>query len=573
AGSFNSVAARSTTGFAGPPSTFSGGTLQNGTLTTTVNGSPVTLGPLTPGAQTAVSGQGPFGPVSGTAFLTSDSSYFYASLSGGGQVALIQGGIPITNPATRVGTPNQVLAFNVQQDPALGSTIPFIRGSAGGNIPGATVSPLYLVTPSGSLLLDPAGTTTSRTLQASLGINGTGPGQQSVLVASIGFINDAAPQLIGSLRGTSLLSSTGNPLLITSGVNSIADGVGGGLYGRSGLSGIALGSNAAAETPLSGAATPYNFNHPAVATATPAGVGPGLSGISASFIPSSGYFGGMMFSNQAAPYIITGTNQFNQTGAATFSANFFSDPLPAGPANGLTSINFTFGGQPGATPNSTIIDGNIYGATEGSGGATLFDTNGSQTSGTQQLYLISGAAAPLPNSIIAGGNLCSGCAYSQWGYWGGGVQSNFGGGNRIDLGNINFFVAGQPTVVLPTLGTGTYSGNAVGAANNNGAQYIASGTFNTAYDFGAKFGTFNLTFDGRSLIASPGVSGSTAGVYTGALVDLATHGSGFTGNVTGRFFGPLNGAGVPPETGGNFSFQSNVGTFYSAGGVFLGKGP
>jgi len=51
---------------------------------------------------------------------------------------------------------------------------------------------------------------------------------------------------------------------------------------------------------------------------------------------------------------------------------------------------------------------------------------------TQQLYLLSSAAAPPPTSLLAGGTLCSTCAYSQWGYWGGEVASNFGG-SRVEF--------------------------------------------------------------------------------------------------------------------------------------------
>ena len=115
------------------------------------------------------------------------------------KIALLQGGIPITSPTTTIGTANQVLAFTIQPDPALDSNIPFIRSSVG--VAGATVSPLYLVTPTGTLQQDPSGITTSRALQASLAINGTATNQQSVIVANIGLVSDAAPQLIGSLRG------------------------------------------------------------------------------------------------------------------------------------------------------------------------------------------------------------------------------------------------------------------------------------------------------------------------------------------------------------------------------------
>jgi hypothetical protein len=402
------------------------------------------LSPLTPGGTTNVTGQSPIGAVTGTAFLSSDSSFFYADLTAnGGHVALLEGGIPISSASTSIGSANQVLAFNVQQDPSLGSTIPFIRNANGGNISGATVSPLYLVSPTGTLAQDPAGLNTSRTLQASLAINGTGATQQSVIVANIGLVSSTsggAPQLIGTLRGTSLLSSSGLPVLISSSLGSVADGIGGGLYGTSGISGVALAATSpfASETQVKGTTTTYNFNHPATSTTTPAGVGPGLGvNPSASFLPSSGYFGGLMVTNQVTgPYAITGATTFTQTGPATFSANFASDNLGSYPfsqsTGGLNTLTVTYGGAASGTPNSTIIDGNIYGATEGTGSATLTPISGSSTSGNQTLYLLSSAAAPPPTSLLTGGTLCTTCAYSQWGYWGGEVASNFGG-SRVEF--------------------------------------------------------------------------------------------------------------------------------------------
>jgi len=549
------------------------------------------LSPLTPGTQTSVTGQTPIGPVTGTAFLSSDGSFFYADLTSTNsptQVALIEGGIPITSPSMSIGAANQVLAFNVQSDPALKSTIPFIRSATGGNLPGASVSPLYLVTPSGTLAQDPAGLSTSRTLQASLAISGTGASQQSVIVANIGLISGGAPQLTGALRGTSLLSASGTPVLISSGLSSVADGVGGGLYGSTGLTGLALAATSpfATETPLAGSpVTTYNFNHPATVTTLPAGVGPGLGvNPSSSFLPSSGYFGGLMVSNQVTgPYAITGATTFTQTGPATFNANFASDNLGTSypfsqSTGGLSTLTVTFGGNASGTPNSTIIDGNIYGATESTGSATLTNIDSTATPGTQQLYLLSSAAAPPPTSLLTGGTLCTTCAYSQWGYWGGQVASNFGG-SRVDVGNINFWVAGQPTVTLPFTGSATYAGQAIGTANNNGSQYIASGTFSNAYNFGSQLGTFTLNFDSRTLTGTVGPPGSNPAVYStnSSFCDACSNlagsfgGTPLTGVANGRFFGPSTVSTSPPETGGNFAFSTiSSATPYTAAGVFLG---
>lgn len=542
------------------------------TFTATIGGATVVLSPLTPGSQTTVSGTSPVGAVSGTAFLSADSSFFYADLatvSAPAQKALLEGGIPITSASTSIGTTNQVLAYNIQQDPALGSTIPFIRNAAGGNIAGATVSPLYLVTPTGTLAQDPTGANSARALQASLAISGSGSSQQSVIATNIGVVTGTTPTLNGALRGSSLTSASGTPIAISSATGSVADGVGGGLYGSSGLAGAALAATSpfATETPLSGTPTTYNFNQPAVATTLPAGVGPGLgTNPSSKFIPANGYFGGLMYTNSnttTSPYLITGTNTFSQTGPATFSSTFNSTSIPAG--GSIAAATLTFGGAASATPNSTIIDGNIYGATESTSGATLTNNNGSPSTAAQQLYLLSSAAAP-PGTLLTNGTLCSTCAFSQWGWWGGDVASTTLG--RTEIGNLNTWVAGQPTVTIPRAGTASYTGQAIGTVSNGGSGYIGTGTFTNTYVFDADRGNFSLTFDGHTTAGQVGPTTFGRGIYSSGCSGC----SGFTGGgvattINGQFFGPT--VGTPPETGGNFAL-TGVGVAYSASGVFLG---
>jgi hypothetical protein len=125
-------------------------------------------------------------------------------------------------------------------------------------------------------------------------------------------------------------------------------------------------------------------------------------------------------------------------------------------------------------------------------------------------------------------------------------------------GQVDFLFGGTPTVNMPTTGVGTYSGNAVGGVNNNGATYLATGTFNESYNFGNGTGTFALNnFDGKNL--SGAISGlrTYGGVLTG--INLA-------GAVSGEFFGPTAGT-----TGGVFNFSALSGPIYRASGVFGGN--
>ena len=182
---------------------------------------------------------------------------------------------------------------------------------------------------------------------------------------------------------------------------------------------------------------------------------------------------------------------------------------------------------------------------------------------------MSSGAAPAPTSLLAGGTLCTACTFSQWGYWGGSVTSNFGGSNRVDVGDINFWVAGQPTVTLPTGGTGYYTGSMIGAVNNSGAQYVATGMFNSQYSFGVtggNTGTFTISNFDTNINASATITGTGGATFGGTL-----NGGTFTGKVSGSFFGPVGTAsgGFPPETGGNFAIGSSS-MPYTASGVFLG---
>jgi hypothetical protein len=125
-------------------------------------------------------------------------------------------------------------------------------------------------------------------------------------------------------------------------------------------------------------------------------------------------------------------------------------------------------------------------------------------------------------------------------------------------GQANFLFGGTPTVNLPTTGTGSYSGNAVGGVNNNGTTYLATGTFNESYNFGNNTGNFALNnFDGKSLSGT--ISGTRT--YGGQIT-----GTNLSGAVAGEFFGQNAGT-----TGGLFNFSALSGPIYRAYGVFGGN--
>jgi hypothetical protein len=151
------------------------------------------------------------------------------------------------------------------------------------------------------------------------------------------------------------------------------------------------------------------------------------------------------------------------------------------------------------------------------------------------------------------------CQFLQWGYWGGDLTDN--NLSRTDHGHVNFWVAGTPTVTMPTSGVGTFAGHAIGSVSNNGANYVAAGGFGGTYNFATQATTFGVSnFDGKSFAATG------AATRTGANYTVNVSGSSLAGTMNGTFFGP-----AATETGGNFSVKSTSGTPYLASGIFAGK--
>ena len=114
--------------------------------------------------------------------------------------------------------------------------------------------------------------------------------------------------------------------------------------------------------------------------------------------------------------------------------------------------------------------------------------------------MVTSGAVPNTSWMPSGVTPCA-CQYLQWGYWTGQVPSTATTGlgvARTDRAYINTWVAGQPTVNVPTSGVGMYNGAAVGTVYNgslgpNGATYLAAGGFNLKYTFGMTGGTGQLT--------------------------------------------------------------------------------
>jgi hypothetical protein len=523
--------------------------------------------------------------------MAPDSTFFYANLTPTAPAiqqerGFIFGGQPVSTEFYAPTATNQFYAFNIHPDAALQSPIPFVTNSTGGAVANPSVSPLYVATVAnnqfGAFNVNTNPNVNSpRYLQASLGINGQGSSQNSVLVVSTGsfFTSSATGTVVanGPVRGSYLPGGTSVPVRTDSAAATVADGLGNNLFGSNTVSGFVLDQNSyspttnnpvqqlASTTPLGQASTNYAFNQPAIATPVPANVG-----VSRTTQTLSGSFGGIMYPNivgtgLGSPYPVTGsatiqTNAPNNRVAATLSG---TDPLTSA-SSGVNSLVVNFGSVAGnGFARSTFIDDRTFAAAES-------PTTASQINGTALPTTVGGALTPrlglvssgtVSNSLLPNG-LCQQCQFLRWGYWTGVLDTPNAAGTapvRQDAAHINTWVAGIPSVTLPAAGMGTFSGNAIGSVVNSGASYLASGGFTNAYNFSNHTGMFTISnFDGKTVTGT--VNGIGAG-YSGSL-----SGAGLTGAANGTFFGNLPG-NPATETGGNFALR---GPAYLASGIFAG---
>jgi hypothetical protein len=596
--------------------------LQNGIATgSDAAGTVFTLSPLTAGTTTNVTATATTAnnPATGTATESVDGDFFFSNLTatGSGQQIFAFGGTPVAQSFFAPKPNQQVFAFNVQPDATLGlngqaQTIPFLPGTFGGTMMGAAASPLYMVTPANTQF-GVNNTTTNpnavgpKYLQATLAINGQSASQSSALVVTTGsFFTSSDTGMVaatGPVRGTIFTSATAPLTRIASGSATVPDANGNNLFGGTTIDGFVLDQNqfnvtdnfvpalATQQIFQSGSgltSTNFAFNQPVTAATLPTGIGTNRSALN-----ETGFFGGIMQccsinaqTNAIINYAVLGetfvqTDPVSSRVAATFVG---TDPFTSA-QSGLNAIELNFGSLPnsgGDFARSTFIDNNIFAALESPTTASVINrqvggqqltttlplpTSGSNTNFAPQLAMVTSATvAGATNSLLAaaGATPCQ-CQYLQWGYWTGKVvspattTSGFAGATTNDVAQINTWIAGQPTVTMPTTGTANYNGAAVGTVFNNGASYLAAGSFSNRFNFGNNTGVVSISnFDGNSLSGTVAGSGN---IYTGSIT-----GSNKAGSVLGQFFGP--GA---VETGGAFAFHSTGGPNYLASGIFAGK--
>jgi hypothetical protein len=188
-----------------------------------------------------------------------------------------------------------------------------------------------------------------------------------------------------------------------------------------------------------------------------------------------------------------------------------------------------------------------------------------RTNSPDLLYLASSGTVPITGLLPSGTALCE-CNFLSWGWWGGvvGVDDPARVQRLIRLHLANYVVGVLPSIgQIPTTGSATYVGNAIGTVKNGALNYVAAGGFQKNWDFASRSGTITVSnFDGgnytarSSPVANPG--------------NFAYSGTGTRGAITvnGSFFAsptdPVKGVG------GQFLINQ-TGNSYRASGIVIGQ--
>jgi hypothetical protein len=253
--------------------------------------------------------------------------------------------------------------------------------------------------------------------------------------------------------------------------------------------------------------------------------------------------------------------------------------------------DFTVGfGSEGTNSRSAYIDENIYAARDSNvstqTNATILVSStptavSQEPSYNAKTYVVSSDTVPTDGADFMNGASCSNCDFIEWGWWGTQADLTDGGSTTAQASvHLGTWVAGEVSThddidAYHTIAQGTndvtatYAGQAVGTVNNNGSQYVAGGSLDVTWDFGARSGSWDVTnYDNRDLSGAIGQNGPAQFIGETITVD----GGAATGVVNGAFVSD----GVNPAAGaiGDFAVQdgiwSTVGTF---GGSQTGIAP
>jgi trimeric autotransporter adhesin len=535
----------------------------------------------------SVSGaQSDMGLLSGVGFVNDARNFFFYRLNAieqGNTPLFLFGGVRNEDPVVLRDT----LAFRawrlVPGFPGDNQN-PLLPAAFGGNIGGATVSPLLAALRPNTPETSVPGAI-SPTLFSVLAIEGQGPSQRSAFLVRTGsFSVDANPnnptfnrlRIGGVAAGSVRMSATGRPIRIQDGATPIFDQDGHSFYGApneqpsfvlgsdfySADAGFPYQDSAAFAQPFTNTlqSNEYYSAHPALPAPD---LVPANIGASRSSRTLGGYVGGVAEA---------------RTGPSTFTDYIFtsmSNPLnvqiSTDASRNRLAAAFKFQDVSASFPQFNLVFGDLE-SSNGSRSAFIDDfrfgarasaDDPSQVGGVNataaNLIMVSYDVVPNTNFFSAGTGPCN-CRYATWGFFAFDVVPASGPRTR---GHINPWVAGELPAIgtLPTSGTATYNGHAVGNVRDAGGNlYVAGGRYTQSWNFASMSGNAAITsFDGRNL--SGGISSSNGRDFSGGL-----SGGSASGNMHGSFV--RGGGDSAAEVMGNFRFTDSGG--YMAAGIVAG---
>lgn len=221
---------------------------------------------------------------------------------------------------------------------------------------------------------------------------------------------------------------------------------------------------------------------------------------------------------------------------------------------------------------NSVEDAEVYMSASNSQTAYLNDQLIAAAGEVDGSYIVSSKVVPAEifeyhngPTVTASAEICRNCEFMTWGWWGQaqGPETS----TSVHLGN--WIIGQQPAdTAVPTTGSATYNGNAVGTVINGSSQYIATGTMTSTMNFGARQGTVEINdFDSKDFttVVSFDNSGAPKSSFTGS----STVGS-MTSSVTGAFASDGSGTTLGNVKGimGNFTAVDGS---WSSTGIFAGS--
>jgi hypothetical protein len=475
------------------------------------------------------------GSLAGSAYAGSGDFLAYLMTSDDGTPFYVVGGTAASMSSTFTGT--QVLHYVVSEDPASGAvTIGAVNADLADALDTADVVASDLLVAAASGTDNSGNTIVGKAIQASLSISGEGTDQTSAINVTAGTF--------------ALLESGGNGLTAQSSGGYVTDASTG-----------VTNEQSTAETIGSSEGEDQLFGDDGEYMVIVAS-GESWDGNDTTFNA-----GANVVSRDDTATETDGTRLFADTTVTGFATGAVTSSGSTELASGTVSWNID-----GTTKSFTgAID--VYGVDSGETTEVYMSSSNSQTAYLND-QLIAAAGEIGGSYIVSSGvvkaeifknddgsttsEICSSCEFMTWGWWGQaeGPESD----TSVHLGN--WIIGETPeNSDVPTTGTATYTGNAVGTVVDNGTQYIATGNLSSTMNFGTRTGTVEITnYDDKDFTTSVTFGSSTA----------TFSGSGTTDGVSSSVTGAFASSSSDPVAGMMGSFTAEDGT-WSSTGIFAGS--